>query len=135
MKRYALPSLVLAAWLALSVLSVSTAFAGGATCTRTGTNDRDRIYGTRRHDVLCLKSGRDYGNARGAADTLKGGPDADTLVGGPGADMIHGLQGPDDLFATDGETNDTLDGGTGRDNCYGDTGDTFLQTCEHSVRV
>ncbi len=111
------------------------AASGSTICTRTGTNQRDRVYGSIHHDVLCLKAGRDYGNARGSNDVLKGGPDADTLVGGTGADAIHGLGGNDDLFATDSNTNDTLDGGPGRDNCYGDQGDTFLRSCEHQVRV
>lgn len=123
----------------VAVLAFSYAYAphaeAGRTCTRVGTDSRDKMYGSRHSDVMCLKAGRDYGNARGANDILKGGPDADTLVGGPGGDTIHGLQGPDDLFATDENGNDTLDGGTGNDNCYGDFGDTFLQSCEHVVRV
>ena len=111
------------------------ASSGGGSCTRVGTNHRDRLYGSEGGDVMCLKAGRDYANARGASDIIKGGPDADTLVGGGGNDAIHGFGGNDDLFATDGSGGDLLDGGLGYDRCYGDFGDTFAASCNHSVKV
>ncbi|WP_432944595.1 choice-of-anchor Q domain-containing protein [Kribbella sp. CA-253562] len=76
-----------------------------ATCTQTGTNGDDLLFGTPGNDVLC------------------GGKGDDLLIGGGGNDILRGGKGKDLLIG--GAGNDVLDGGQGKDLCLG-VGDTQI---------
>ena len=91
-------------------------------CTITGTDGDDRLYGSRRDDVICGLGGDDvvragdgddavFGDA--GDDRVDGGDDDDTLYGADGADRLSGDRGDDVLSGGPGP--DALDGGRGRD--------------------
>jgi Ca2+-binding RTX toxin-like protein len=113
----------------------------------TGTNNGERLDGTKANDEIYLLDGDDTCVADLGDDTVYGGngndtiyarysgtytigddgndiffgeAGNDTLFGGTGSDRLYGGSGNDLIYGEEG--NDTLDGGTGEDNLYGGEG-------------
>jgi hypothetical protein len=110
-------------------------------CTIRGTDEDDRLDGTRKRDVICGLGGDDLIRGLGGNDVIRGGrgrdrlyggrgndriagqSGADRLVGGPGSDRLYGNRGNDSLSARDGRRRDRLVGGRGRDRAKVDRAD------------
>jgi hypothetical protein len=94
-------------------------------CTIRGTDDDDRLDGTRKRDVICGLGGDDVIRGLGANDVIRGGPGNDRIRGGAGRDRLYGGSGHDRVSGQSGR--DLLVGNTGRDRLYGNRGnDTFF---------
>lgn len=111
--------------------------------TKTGTADKDRLYGKDGNDTLIgldgddmLGGGNDDDDLQGGAgedslfggagnDSLSGGDDADLLGGGQGDDTLDGGAGNDKLWASAG--NDVVRGGEGADTIGGASGDDSIE--------
>lgn len=84
----------------------------GKKVTILGTNGKDKLRGTKKHDVISAGKGKDTVKGLKGNDLICGGKGKDKLVGGPGKDTLLGQQGNDKLFGGPGK--DTLKGGPGR---------------------
>jgi RTX calcium-binding nonapeptide repeat (4 copies) len=93
-------------------------------CTIRGTDEDDRLDGTRKRDVICGLSGDDVIRGLGGNDVLRGGSGNDRIRGGRGRDRIYGGGGRDRLAGQGGR--DRLVGGAGRDRLYGNAGNDSL---------
>jgi acid phosphatase type 7 len=93
-------------------------------CTIRGTDEDDRLDGTRKRDVICGLGGDDVIRGLGRNDVIRGGSGNDRLRGGRGRDRLYGGGGNDRLYGQSGR--DRLVGGSGRDRLYGNAGnDSF----------
>ena len=115
------PAQVLAAVLSRCTGSVNQA----ASCTITGTWERDVLYGTPARDVICALAGDDVVYAAGGNDTVYGGVGHDSVQGGRGTDGLHGGPGRDLLAGQAGA--DRVTGGIGADRLRGGRGDDTLR--------
>jgi hypothetical protein len=89
-------------------------------CTIRGTDEDDRLDGTRRRDVICGLDGDDVIRGLGANDVIRGGSGNDRVRGGRGRDRLYGGAGNDRLHGQSGR--DRLVGGAGRDRLHGNAG-------------
>jgi hypothetical protein len=101
-------------------------------CTIRGTDEDDRLYGTRRRDVICGLGGNDVIRGLGANDVLRGGPGNDRIHGGRGKDRLYGDRGNDRLVGQSGS--DRLIGGAGRDRLSGNNGNDSFSTRDRGRR-
>jgi len=92
----------------------------GVTATIVGTDQRDRIIGTNRRDVIVTGKGLDRVNGRDGNDLVCAGRGPDYLRGGPGNDRLYG-QGDGVLYGED-QYGDELTGGPGSDTLNGGPG-------------
>ncbi|MEX2032579.1 MAG: hypothetical protein WEA81_06895 [Dehalococcoidia bacterium] len=92
----------------------------GQVATVVGSEQADRLRGTRGRDVIAALGGNDVVSALGGNDLICGGAGKDALRGGPGKDVLRGEAGNDVLRGEDG--NDRLVGGPGRDRLFGGAG-------------
>jgi hypothetical protein len=92
-------------------------------CTIRGTDEDDRLDGTRRRDVICGLDGNDRIRGRGGNDVIRGGRGNDRLYGNRGADRISGQSG-----------NDRIVGGAGRDRLNGNAGRDSLSSRDSRQR-
>ena len=99
----------------------------------TGTNNGERLDGTKADDEIYLLGGDDTCVADLGNDTVYGGDGNDTIyarysgtytIGDDGNDCFFGEAGNDTIYG--GTGNDTLDGGTGNDKLYGEDGNDSL---------
>ena len=92
---------------------------------RSGTADRDIIYGSAKAEIVFGRAGDDCFSGQGGDDYLIGGRGNDSAYGGNGKDKLAGDHGNDHLVGGNGI--DLLVGGAGRDVLRGGDGrDTFL---------
>jgi hypothetical protein len=98
-------------------------------CTIRGTDEDDRLDGTRKRDVICGLGGDDVIRGLGGNDLIRGGNGRDRISGGRGRDRIFGGRGPDRLSGGKGNDRlfgqsggDRLTGGPGKDRMYGNRG-------------
>jgi hypothetical protein len=89
-------------------------------CTIRGTDEDDRLDGTRRRDVICGLGGDDVIRGLGGNDVLRGGDGKDRIRGGKGKDRLSGGKGKDRLYGQSGR--DRLVGGPDQDRMYGGRG-------------
>ena len=82
-------------------------------CTITGTEGDDRLWGSRRDDVICGLGGDDEIQAWGGDDAVFGDAGDDVVRGGEGKDTLYGGEGDDRLRGDGGR--DVLAGGPGAD--------------------
>jgi hypothetical protein len=82
-------------------------------CTITGTEGDDRLWGTRRDDVICGLGGDDAVWAGDGNDAVFGDAGDDRVAGGDGDDTLYGGDGADRLRGDRGD--DVLSGGPGAD--------------------
>jgi hypothetical protein len=101
-------------------------------CTIRGTDEDDRLDGTRKRDVICGLGGDDVIRGLGANDVIRGGAGNDRIRGGRGRDRIYGNKGKDRLYGQSG--NDRLVGGAGRDRLYGNQGNDSLSSRDRGGR-
>ncbi len=94
-----------------------------------GTDDDDRLVGTRGPDCIFGLGGDDVIRGRRGADLLFGGRGDDRIRGGRGADYIEGNSCDDTLRGNRGR--DTLDGGEGEDTLRGGRGADQCINGEH----
>jgi Ca2+-binding RTX toxin-like protein len=93
-------------------------------CTIRGTDEDDRLDGTRKRDVICGLGGDDRIRGLGGNDVIRGGGGNDRIRGGRGRDRLDGGKGDDRVFGQSGR--DRLTGGAGKDRLYGNAGnDSF----------
>lgn len=94
---------------------------------RTGSEDRDDLFGANGADYVDARDGDDRVYVAGGNDTVYGGAGADTLgtgsgsdsvYGGSDGDLIDGGGGNDLLLGEDGA--DAISGGDGNDTLYGE---------------
>jgi Ca2+-binding RTX toxin-like protein len=99
----------------------------------TGTNNGERLDGTKADDEIYLLGGDDTCVADLGNDTVYGGDGNDTIyarysgtytIGDDGDDSFFGEAGNDTIYG--GTGNDSLDGGTGNDKLYGEDGNDSL---------
>ena len=95
-------------------------------CTIRGTDEDDRLVGTRRRDVICGLDGDDVIRGLGGNDVIRGGDGRDRIRGGRGRDRLYGGRGNDRISGQSGA--DRLVGGSGRDRLYGDHGNDSLSS-------
>jgi acid phosphatase type 7 len=95
-------------------------------CTIRGTDEDDRLDGTRKRDVICGLGGDDVIRGLGANDVLRGGDGNDRIRGGKGRDRLYGGKGDDRLFGQSGR--DRLLGGPGKDRLHGNAGNDSLSS-------
>jgi hypothetical protein len=95
-------------------------------CTIRGTDDDDRLVGTRKRDVICGLDGDDVIRGLGGNDVIRGGDGRDRIRGGRGRDRLYGGRGNDRISGQSGA--DRLVGGSGRDRLYGDHGNDSLSS-------
>jgi Ca2+-binding RTX toxin-like protein len=95
-------------------------------CTIRGTDEDDRLDGTRKRDVICGLEGDDVIRGLGGNDVLRGGAGNDRIRGGRGRDRVYGGKGHDRLWGQSGS--DRIVGGLGRDRLYGNNGNDSLST-------
>ena len=93
-------------------------------CTIRGTDEDDRLDGTRRRDVICGLDGDDVIRGLGGNDVIRGGDGRDRIRGGRGHDRIYGGRGNDRLHGQSGR--DRIVAGPGRDRLYGNHGNDSL---------
>jgi len=107
----------------------------------TGSEQADRITGTKGPDEIEGDGGNDRINSGGSGDDVNGGAGRDRIdlgtgndigQGGEGADTIIAGSGNDVIFARDG-TRDTINCGTGQDTATVDAKDR-VSGCEKVVR-
>jgi uncharacterized delta-60 repeat protein len=98
---------------------------GGKRATIIGTNQGNRLKGTKRADVIVALGGNDKVDGRGGNDVICAGKGNDSVVGGSGKDRLYGDSGKDTLKG--GPGNDALDGGDGNDKLYGQSGKDALR--------
>jgi hypothetical protein len=93
----------------LLAAAVAPAFAAGKGGVIKGTDEADRLVGTRYVDVIQGRAGDDRLEGRGGEDLLfggegrdrlDGGARSDLLNGGPGGDLLVGGGGPDRFVAS-----------------------------------
>ncbi len=93
----------------------------------------DRIFGTKKNDVLVGTSanddirgdaGNDILSGRNGNDRIQGGDGNDLLFGERGDDILSGGNGDDSLWG--GQGNDIAFGGDGNDRLWGESGDDIL---------
>jgi Ca2+-binding RTX toxin-like protein len=101
-------------------------------CTIRGTDEDDRLDGTRKRDVICGLGGDDLIRGLGGNDVIRGGGGSDRIRGGRGRDRLYGHKGNDRLFGQSGS--DRLVGGAGRDRLYGNRGNDSLSSRDRSRR-
>ncbi len=89
-----------------------------------GSEENDRLFGTREDDHLRGGAGNDRLEGNDGNDVLNGGAGDDRLEGDDGNDVLNGGAGNDRLSGDDG--NDTLNGGAGNDRLSGDDGNDTL---------
>jgi Ca2+-binding RTX toxin-like protein len=118
--RVAFPAAIAAALLAVPLLGGPGAAAapgcGGKNVTIPGSEENDRLKGTKRPDVIEAGAGNDLIRGLGGNDTICGGEGDDTILGGAGIDTGEG-----------GPGNDTIGGGAGFDTLVGGSGDDALE--------
>ncbi|MGH2979487.1 MAG: metallophosphoesterase [Solirubrobacterales bacterium] len=95
-------------------------------CTIRGTDEDDRLYGTRRRDVICGLDGDDVIRGLAGNDVLRGGDGIDRIRGGKGRDRIYGGRGDDRLSGQSGR--DRLVGNSGKDRLHGSAGNDSLSS-------
>lgn len=102
---------------------------GSTTGSRTGTESRDRMFGSDGDDFIDGLGGNDQIFGNFGNDVLLGGNGADLIVAGFGNDYLEGGEGNDRLFGDfdddlvfGGNGNDTLDGSVGSDVLFGGDG-------------
>lgn len=95
-------------------------------CTIRGTDEDDRLDGTRKRDVICGLDGDDVIRGLGGNDVIRGSDGRDRIRGGRGRDRLHGGRGNDRISGQSGA--DRLVGGSGRDRLYGDHGNDSLSS-------
>jgi hypothetical protein len=103
-----------------------------------GTNDDDRLIGTRRRDVICALAGDDIVRGRGRGDRIVLGPGDDNGKGNGGRDMINGDRGEDTIqgnrgadLLRGGKGDDQVRGGRGADRLLGHADNDFLHGGPH----
>ncbi len=94
------------------------------TCTMTGTEGDDVLYGSWGRDVICGLGGHDVIFALTGDDRIVGGPGDDRIHGGSGNDWIRGEEGDDTIWAGAGD--DDVKPGPGHDAVYGMWGNDSL---------
>ncbi len=114
------------------------AHCGGREADVAGTEEADRLRGTRGDDVIVAGAGRDHVRGGGGDDLIClgagedrawGGHGGDRIVGGAGGDRVGGGPGRDRLLGRSGP--DRLRGGRGRDRCVKGSGrDHVHRSCE-----
>ena len=94
-------------------------------CTIRGTDEDDRLVGTRKRDVICGLGGNDMIRGLGGNDVIRGGSGNDRLRRRQG--QRPPLRRRRATTACPGQSGrDRLVGGTGRDRLYGDRGNDSL---------
>ncbi len=92
--------------------------------TITGTDDDDKLRGSRGHDRIEGLAGNDRLSGRQGNDVLNGGAGNDHLYGGKGNDFLNGGTGND--YLSGGRGNNHLNGGAGDDTLASRLGNDVL---------
>jgi hypothetical protein len=101
-------------------------------CSIRGTDEDDRLDGTRKKDVICGLGGDDLIRGLGGNDVIRGGTGDDRILGGRGRDRLYASKGNDRLRGQSGS--DRLVGGSGRDRVYGGRGNDSLSSRDKGRR-
>lgn len=114
--------------------SPTTNASQGVTCTITGTDGDDELYGTSGNDVICGRDGNDTIAGGGGNDVIYGHHGGDVISGGEGNDELYGgkngmlmggaLPAMDEIHGGSGA--DMIFGGHGQDDLHGEEGNDII---------
>ena len=108
--------------LLLAVMAAALVVASGVALAKNylGTDNGEKIVGTKYADTISAKGGEDVVRGLAGADTIRGGNDKDNQYGGRGNDLI----------VTQGGFRDLVNCGEGIDTARVDRGDRATRDCE-----